>query len=186
VKNTRDSADQLLVICGAETTELDYLRGFNKHFKHPTLSVKVTPKPGSPLQVVRYAIKRWRGPGDEFDQIWCVVDVDEYQDLAEAQQLAKDHDIELVVSNPCFELFLLLHHTDHRGWVPDHDALKVLLQKHVEVPPDKTVNFDRDYGGDRWRIAAERARALTEEGQEHTTNPSTRMWRLVLTINGPS
>ncbi|MQY14328.1 hypothetical protein SRB5_44920 [Streptomyces sp. RB5] len=96
---------------------------------------------------------------------------------------ASANDIELVVSNPCFEIWLLLHHTDHRSWTPDYRAVKQKLQQFVDVPSDKGVAFDRDYG-ERWGEAVERARALAPEGHEHKTNPSTRMWRLVVTIAG--
>jgi hypothetical protein len=171
------------VVCGAETTEYQYLNGFKSHFKRRNLSVRVTRKPGSPLQVVQYTAERWGGAGDDFDQVWCVVDVDEFQDLPEAVRCAAENGIELVVSNPCFELWLLLHHTDHRSWVRDYEALKCLLRKFVNVSDDKSVDFTRDYG-DRWTKAAERARALAGEGSEHKTNPSTRMWRLALAING--
>jgi hypothetical protein len=175
-----------MVVCGAETTEIDYLNGFKAHLKRPNLSIKVTKRPGSPLQVVQYAAERWGGAGGEFDQVWCVVDVDEYQDLEQAVRCAKRARIELAVSNPCFELWLLLHHSDHRGWVSGYDALKPLLRKFVDVPGDKSVDFARDYGGDLWKDAVIRARVLADEGTEHLreANPSTRVWRLALAITG--
>ncbi|OON73024.1 RloB family protein [Streptomyces tsukubensis] len=182
--DTRDSLDRLLVVCGAETTESDYLNGFKAALKRRTLSVRVTERPGSPSQVVQYAAKRWGGSGGEFDQVWCVVDVDAFEDLDRAQALARREAIELAVSNPCFELWLLLHHADHRGWVAGYQALKPLLEKYAEVRPDKSVDFVRDYGGGRWEQAAKRARELAPEHSEHENNPSTRVWRLVHTITG--
>lgn len=175
-----------MVVCGAEGTEYDYLNGFKSHFKRRNLSIKVAKKPGSPLQVVEYAAERWGGAGDDFDQVWCVVDVDEYTDLDQAARRARQRRIELAVSNPCFELWLLLHHTDHRGWIGNYGELKKLLGKFVDVPADKSVDFTRDYGGSRWKEAVHRARALASEGTEHLpeSNPSTRMWRLALAITG--
>ncbi|MGW0766877.1 RloB family protein [Streptomyces sp. NPDC002676] len=175
-----------MVVCGAETTEYDYLNGFKAHFKRRNLSVKVTRKPGSPLQVVQHAAECWGGAGEEFDQVWCVVDVDDFQDLEQAVRCARRERIELAVSNPCFELWLLLHHTEHRGWIRDYDALKALLRKFADVPAGKSVDFVRDYGGELWKDAVRRARALAEEGTEHLpdSNPSTRMWRLALAITG--
>ncbi|MGW3653885.1 RloB family protein [Streptomyces sp. NPDC000878] len=178
-----------MVVCGAETTEYDYLNGFKAHFKRGNLSVKIAKKPGSPLQVVEYAAERWGGAGDEFDQVWCVVDVDEYQDLEQAVRCARTKRIELAVSNPCFELWLLLHHTDHTGWVPSYAALKPLLDKYVDSRADKSVDFARDYirdGRHLWKDAVRRARTLADEGTEHLSerNPSTRMWRLALAITG--
>ncbi|MDT0548235.1 RloB family protein [Streptomyces lonegramiae] len=174
-----------MVVCGAMTTEHDYLVGFKKHFKRSTLSVRVTKKPGSPLQVVQYAVDRWGGASSDFDQVWCVVDVDEYQDLESAMRCASENNVELVVSNPCFEIWLLLHHTHHHTWVADYKALKILLKKYVDAPANKAVDFERHYRH-LWRDAVKHARTLAEEGTEHKRNPSTRMWRLALTINGES
>lgn len=175
-----------MVVCGAEGTEYDYLTGFKAQFKRRNLSITVAKKPGSPLQVVKYAAERWGGAGDEYDQVWCVVDVDEFTDLDEAARHAKRQGIELAVSNPCFELWLLLHHTDHRSWIGNYGELKKQLGKFVTVPADKSVNFTRDYAGDRWKDAVRRARALAPEGTEHLpeNNPATRMWRLALAITG--
>ncbi|MGW1143905.1 RloB family protein [Streptomyces sp. NPDC002454] len=173
-----------MVVCGAETTEYEYLNGFKAHHKRSNLSVRVVRKPGSPLQVVEHTVGRWGGGGGEFDQVWCVVDVDEFRDLDRAMDCAAENDVELVVSNPCFELWLLLHHTDHRRWVADYRAVRSLLEKHVPVPPGKGVDFARDYGGRRWEKAVERARTMAPKGTEHRVNPSTGMWRLALAIHG--
>ncbi|WP_157996953.1 RloB family protein [Streptomyces otsuchiensis] len=173
-----------MVVCGAESTEIDYLSGFRAHFKRRNLSVRVTKKPGSPLQLVQYAADRWGGADREFDQIWCVTDVDEYGDLTTAMNLATESGIELAVSNPCFEVWLLLHHSDQHGWLKDYRAVRTLLRKHVEVRTDKSLDFERDYGNARWRLAARRARLLAPEHGEHMANPSTRMWKLALVISG--
>jgi hypothetical protein len=175
-----------MVVCGAKGTEYDYLKGFRKHFKRRNLSLSLAKKPGSPLQVVEHAAQSWGGAGGEFDQVWCVVDVDQFTDLDEAAVLARAEGIELAVSNPCFELWLLLHHTDHRAWVGNYDNLKQRLSKFVDVPADKSVNFTRDYSGDLWKEAIRRARTLAAEGTEHLpeSNPATRMWRLALAITG--
>ncbi|SFD28487.1 RloB-like protein [Streptomyces aidingensis] len=162
---------------------------FKKHYKLSSLSVQVVKHPGSPSQVVRHAAKRRASSSGDYDQTWCVVDVDEYRDLEHATALAREENVELVVSNPCFEVWLLLHHTDHRKWVRNYDAVKSLLLRHVPVPDDKSVNFERDYhhdedGNPRWRQAVTRARRLAEEGREHLENPSTGMWRLALAIHG--
>jgi hypothetical protein len=56
-----------------------------------------------------------RKSDDEIDECWCVFDVEWPQNhphLREAVQLAKDNGIRLAVSNPCFELWLILHFED--------------------------------------------------------------------------
>ena len=79
--------------------------------------------------------------------------------------------IELAVSNPCFEVWLLLHHVDHKAFVNDGKAACALLNKHVPGY-DKKLDFAVFEAG--VEVAVERAMAQAEPG-----NPSTGVWRLV-------
>lgn len=72
-----------------------------------------------PLSVVKRAIekKEYLVSNKEFvieegDQVWAIVDVDRHETLRKAIQLAKDNDIKLAISNPCFEYWILLHFED--------------------------------------------------------------------------
>ncbi|MEU4886344.1 RloB family protein [Streptomyces xinghaiensis] len=114
------------MVCGAENTESGYLNGFKRHFKKPTVSLKILEKPGSTVEVVRDAIGATERSQGDYDQVWCVVDVDQYRDFDEAGRLADEHEVRLAVSNPCFELWLLLHHADHRAHVADYKHVKSL------------------------------------------------------------
>jgi hypothetical protein len=58
--------------------------------------------------------------GDEYlryDYVWCVFDVDEHPFVPEAKQQAHDNRIDLAVSNPCFELWFLLHFQDQTAHI---------------------------------------------------------------------
>lgn len=50
----------------------------------------------------------------EGDQLWCLVDADNWPEkhMAQAQQLCKQKQYEFCMTNPCFELWFLLHHLD--------------------------------------------------------------------------
>ncbi|MCX5772018.1 MAG: RloB family protein [Candidatus Hydrogenedentes bacterium] len=48
----------------------------------------------------------------DYDQVYCVVDVEDVarrDDLSKAVTLARKHSITLILSNPCFEVWLLSH-----------------------------------------------------------------------------
>ncbi|MCH7670159.1 MAG: RloB domain-containing protein [Acidobacteria bacterium] len=45
----------------------------------------------------------------DFDEIWCVFDVDDHVDVERAIHEARAMGAETAVSNPCFELWLVLH-----------------------------------------------------------------------------
>ena len=46
---------------------------------------------------------------DCYENIWVVVDVDDFHDHSKAEKICKDNGIELIISNPCFEVWLLDH-----------------------------------------------------------------------------
>ena len=42
--------------------------------------------------------------------------------------MARDNDISVAISNPCFELWLALHYTDHESWI-DNDGCHSLRRR---------------------------------------------------------
>jgi hypothetical protein len=96
-------------------------------------------------------------------------------------QLARDHNIDLAISNPSFELWFLLHYQDqhanlHRNQV--RRELKNFIPKYnkaecyyPELLKDITGNA---IGRAHWLTDR-----ITREGWESHTNPSTEVGRLV-------
>ena len=79
------------------------------------------------------AVKRSeRGQSTGFTKYWCVFDVEaptQHPRLNEAVQMARDNGISVAISNPCFELWLVLHYTDRESWI-DNDGCRSLLRQH--------------------------------------------------------
>jgi hypothetical protein len=180
----RTARQRLLVVCGAEVTERDYLQGLRTAARNPAVSIKIIERPKAPSQVVAHTAKLLEAADGDYDGAWCVLDVDQFTDVGRAVTDAARNDIDLALSNPCFELWLLLHFTDHRSHTPAYTHLLPHLDKHVPGSYSKTDLDFRHYKG-TWREAARRAEGLAPEGSEPTTNPSTGMWRLALAIGGP-
>jgi hypothetical protein len=107
----REPRLRLRLVCGGERTEPTYFRGLKRHVRKPAVEIRVRSKGGSPKELVEYARSIAPIGADEFDEVWCVVDRDEF-DLEPAVICATELDVRLAVSNPCFELWLLLHHED--------------------------------------------------------------------------
>ncbi|MFR9723842.1 RloB family protein [Streptomyces sp. MS19] len=173
----RTARERVLVVCGAKATEADYLNGLVRHLSNPAVTVRVKTKPGSPSQLVAHASDLWNQDRDGFDQVWCVTDVDEYTDLDQALAAAHRAGIGLAVSNPCFELWLLLHFRDHTAYCPNYRALRAALAKHLPRYDKARLDF-RDFASG-WQAAVPRARQLAPEDKEHGVNPATGVWRLV-------
>ncbi|MFE0691061.1 RloB family protein [Streptomyces xiamenensis] len=173
------------MFCDSDVTERDYLRALVGHVANPAVTVRIRNKPCSPSQLVAHAASFRDKAPEDFDQVWCVFDVDDYSDIHQAVKKAGDLGIKLAVSNPCFELWLLLHHTPHTAHIMGYRQLVPLLTKHVPAYDKARINFPRDFGP-TWARAVERARGLATSGQEYAVNPSTGVWALVEIIGGGS
>lgn len=142
---------------------------------------------GDPRALVEYAAEmaaqadeQARRTGDDnlrYDEIWCVLDVDEHARLEEARRIGSEAGVKLAVSNPCFELWLLLHYSEQNGHVERKPVAK-LLQHHLPNY-DKHVDFQSLYRG--YTDAVARAASLDRRHAQASTeggNPSTGVYRL--------
>ena len=87
--------------------------------------------------------RRARRDDREFDEIWCVFDIDEHANVRTAISNAKDSGIEVAVSNPCVELWLLLHVEDQTAFISRRDAQRQVKQLQLTCGkriPDKALN----------------------------------------------
>jgi hypothetical protein len=105
-----------------------------------------------------------------------VVDVDHF-DLAAAASAAQAAEVELAVSNPCFELWLLLHHERCDSSMACCGDVIARLRKCVPGYDKTRLRFEQFAGGVEQAVS--RAAALDATGRDHRRNPSTGVWRLV-------
>lgn len=155
--------------CGQ--TEKAYLDGLRR--LTPSVTLKPEVKVGSPVQLVRHAQKRRERDPAGFDEFWCVVDVDDF-DIDEAVVAARLARISLAVSNPCFELWLILHFNDCTAGLSGAKEAMARLRKCLPNYEKGGLDFASFAG--RVADATERAKSLEATG---LANPSTGVWRLV-------
>jgi hypothetical protein len=174
-RSVRSSLPVLLIVCSGESTEQAYLDGLRSSVRNKVVQVKLDSKPRAPLQVVDYAIKRRRQSLEEVDELWCVFDVDHYE-IDGAVRLAAEQNVELAISTPCFELWLLLHLEDCATHLADYKAVARRLKKHLPKYDKRRLDFGDYVTG--VADAIRRAEKLGDSG-----NPSTGMWRLATRIH---
>lgn len=144
--------------------------------RNPAVQVRLKAKGCAPKDLVAYARVIAPIGADEFDQVRCVVDSDDY-DLESAAALAAELDVRLAVSNPCFELWLLLHHQDCTAPLCDAKAVLRQLLRHVPSYQKNSLRFaDFEAGVPE---ALRRAERLDSTGCDHGRDPSSGVWRLV-------
>ena len=173
---SRAPRTRLLVVCGAKRTEPDYLTGLVRAARNPATVVKVVVRARDPKDVVGYARKYRESAADDFDQVWCVLDVDEFS-FVDALAGARKDGTHLAISNPCFELWLLLHHAEVN--VSLDGAADVVTRLKRCVPGyDKAALCFADFAPGV-PDAVRRAQILASGDTELGPNPSTGVWRLV-------
>ncbi len=140
-KASRDSYDRILIICEGKKTEPQYFKEIRKHYRLHTANISILPSDygTSPQQVVAFArdkcleTKNW-------EQVFCVFDRDDHLSYYDAQQTAKTLNnkfknenkqpirFTVIPSNPCFELWLLLHFQSVTREMHRDDVIRSLNQ----------------------------------------------------------
>jgi hypothetical protein len=123
-------------------------------------------------------VKRQKDENLKYDHVWCVFDVDEHPFVPEAKQQARDNGIEIAVSNPCFELWALLHFRDQRAHIErerlHHECKRYMPGYEKQLPSLQLHPLYED--------ALQRARVLDQWQASRGcagANPSTGVYRLM-------
>lgn len=171
----RSLRKRILVVCGGVRTEQDYFNGLRDYFRSSNVIIKVRGDSRSPLHVVQKAADIYRSGSEDFDECWAVFDVDRFE-IGPAVTLARKHNVQVAVSNPCFEYWLLLHFCDHGGYL-ETKAVIERMQKYVARYDKARIRFaDYESGVEE---ATRRARRHDDGVAPPGRNPNTRVWRIV-------
>jgi hypothetical protein len=111
-------------------------------------------------------------------------DVDEHPDLPQAIDLAQRHGINLAVSNPCIELWFILHFEAQTAWIERKQAQN---RSETLLGCSKALtNGALQALFDRHDDAKSRAQQLEDghvtAGSDPGENPSSTVWRLIESI----
>ena len=109
-------------------------------------------------------------------------DVDEHPSVSQAIFEARQSEINVAVSNPCFELWLVLHRENHKAPINSRGiqqrASELGLLAGKSVPDAAWESLE-----DGYEAAKRRAQSLDQmhagNGSPPRSNPSTGVWRLV-------
>lgn len=173
------------MLCEGKVSEPAYVRGLKRVPEiggRTALTIELAPERDVPLPLVQAAIPYTSR--EEVDEVWCLFDVEhphQHPHLDEALRLAEAYGIRVAVSNPCFEVWLVLHHRDwNRPGTTTHDAETAANACHgvngKALDPAVILPLRHD--------AARRARALDTRHERDGTpfprnNPSSGMHRFL-------
>jgi hypothetical protein len=121
-----------IAICEGQNTEPEYLHEFVKDHGNGLVEIE-TVTAGVPLTIVQRAVERKREyvrtakNGFEYlFEVWAIFDIDEHPNIPQALRQAEDNKIFVARSNPCFEIWPVLHIEFHRAYIHRHDLQKKL------------------------------------------------------------
>lgn len=109
------------------------------------------------------------------DRTYLMYDLDVPTMLERLQKIAN---VTLLCSNPCFEIWLLLHYADQRTELGSEECISRLASFVKQYKKGKLSNDVRQSLAIKQPIAIERAKGLIPYG-----NPSTTVYRLIENLN---
>ncbi len=188
---TNATRRQILVFTEGEKTEGGYLLPWRREYRDRVL-ITIDPFHGVPLSLVDKAAEtkraemrdQKRGRGRAHDEIWCMFDIDAHPNVPDAIQKAKANGIGLAISNPCVELWFILHFEDQTAYVNRHVAQSRSSELLGCGKSLSRAAMDRLH--DSYEDARRRAHSLDAkhdgDGSPAGSNPSSSIWALIESI----
>jgi len=192
---------QFTLFCEGRKTEPLYFMALKKHDNGSLISIRFGDKGRVPITLAEKAVKFVKSPGsmrgrggrrnlfEEQDQVWVVFDRDEHERFDEAVSLCEANGIGVARSNPCFEIWLILHLVDYDRQDDRHRVkgeFQRLLSEHG-LESEEKVSFEKLTTAveDAEARAEKLDRRRKEEGQPYG-RPSTTVGELTKAIRKAS
>lgn len=163
---------EIVIACEGQVTERHYLNSCKQEYGAGMVSLRWLPITGIPMTVVNAAIEerkrlveRARKSKDSFDifRVWAVFDRDDHPNVPQALTLARDNHIDVAFSNPCFELWPLLHLEDYGAVHNRHKVQSLLNEKMASYHHEKAPVVDFEMIKNEFPNAYARAERLNSD-----------------------
>ena len=117
-KAFKEPRKSILIVCEGEKTEPIYFNALKKRLRLIMVDIEIIGEGAAPINVVNRAISLREDrkiiankslTKAEYEIIYCVFDVDTHETLDQAIDKARGNEICVILSNPCFEYWYILH-----------------------------------------------------------------------------
>lgn len=118
---TRTPKRKFFIYSEGKNTEPDYFRALKGEFLGALVDIEIIEAAGVPMTIAKKACHqagemarrgKRRSSFEEGDEIWAVFDRDEHHCVPQAIKQCEYSKVGVAFSDPCFELWLILHHCD--------------------------------------------------------------------------
>ena len=192
-RNVREPKKIILIVCEGET-EKKYFNTFRTRYRNNNIKIHTDfILQNDPINLIKFT-KTKRSLVKDFDAnekdcAWCVFDVDNNTDkvLKKVNDFAKKANIEIALSNPCIELWFLLHYKEVHSQISVQDILSKLKEF---IPNYKKGKIDYTILSKNTQKAISNAKKLNETHEKNKinlittkSNPSTQVFKLIESID---
>ena len=186
----RSPAARIVVATEGKVTEPEYLKAFNRIYENPSAQIALIPVGGDPGTVVERAIEEKENskhdPLAKHDTYWAMFDRDSHPRYEEARDLTRGNGILLATSNPCFELWGVLHYQEQNAPIDRRECQRKL----EKLCPDYNASGGKTFGdrqtiGQSYPKAVERSSDSLQRRENEGSpggNPSTTVHHLTESI----
>ena len=186
----REPKPRFILICEGAKTEPAYFEAVRRAFSGTLIAVEGGV--GVPMTVAKKAkaeaeSHKQKDSFEKGDRIWAVFDRDEHPRFEEAVAWCKQHGVGVARSDPCFELWLILHERDYDKSCSRQEAQRELKRLQPKYDKNRRKMPDCDDLVHRVEEAENRAEAQLRSREEEGAprgNPSTTVFRLTRAIRG--
>jgi hypothetical protein len=142
----RPANRRFIIYCEGQKTEPSYFGALKRLLNYRLIDIEIV-HVGVPMSTAERAVERAKREGlakgskkpkDSFaeqDQVWAVFDRDEHPNFEQAVKLCQSKGVGVGRSNPCFELWLILHITAHDAPADRHQLARRLRELRPEYDP---------------------------------------------------
>lgn len=185
---TKDPKTKIYIVCEGELTEPQYFAMLARQCSALIrIDLVFQEGAGVPVSILNKAREIIKRPKDEFsyrDQVWAVFDRDEHLGVDQVISEAAAG-ILVAYSNPCFELWLILHFPDHDRPDGRHELQRILRSLMPGYDPRKSKQVTFGAVCDGVEDAETRAEAMERRRIEENVpngNPCSTVYKLTRVI----
>jgi hypothetical protein len=186
----------ILIVTEGTVTEVVYFKSLREQLRLTKDLIKVVHGKGTdPENLVKHAIalreernceaRKQTSDKVSFDEVWCVLDsegAERERGIKAAFELAARERVNIALSRPCFEFWLLLHVHFTSSDFPNCDAATAVLSQKIPGYKKNAPPMDQLFGAIPFAVKnAEKLRA--DHNRTGTVSPVTDVDRLVRVLN---
>ncbi|MGR4042510.1 RloB family protein [Pseudomonas sp. 910_21] len=191
---TIDPKVEIYIVCEGKNTEPTYFESCANYYGNGLVKVKPLPGAGVPLTIVQTAKdlkekltdsrnkQKIKNSFDSCFRVWAVFDRDEHPEVERALAIAAESKIDVGFSNPCFEIWPLLHLIEYGSQDGRHAVQKRLSSEMPNYDHERAAIIDFDLIKENFGTALIRANKLQAAREAENCIhgcPSTNIGKLV-------